>query len=85
MKALTILVAHFRVHTSNGTTRLCDYWYSVGRGDVTDRHVSFHMKFAAEKLGYPGRNIPLDSIDTHLNWEGGVCAMKLAGFDDENI
>ena len=43
------------------------------------------MKFAAAKLGYPIRNIPLDSIDTHSNRSGGACAMKLAGFDDESI
>ena len=47
--------------------------------------MSFHMKFAAEKLGYPSRNIPLDRIDTHLNRAGGACAIKLAGFDDESI
>ena len=43
------------------------------------------MEFAAETLSYPSRNIPLDRIDTHLNQAGGVCAMKLAGFDDESI
>ena len=47
--------------------------------------MSFHMKFEAEKLGYPSRNIPLDRIDTHSNRAGGACAMKLAGFDDESI
>ena len=40
------------------------YWESVGRGDVTDRYMSFHMKFAAAKLGYPSRNILIDSINT---------------------
>ena len=60
VKALARLVAHIWVHTSDGTTRLCEYWYSVSRGDVTDRYMTFHMKFAAEKLGYPDRNIPLD-------------------------
>ena len=66
-------------------TILCEYWDSVGRDDVTDRDMIFHMKFAAAKLFYPSRNIPLDRIDTHLKWAGGACAMKLAGFDDESI
>ena len=78
VKALARRVAHIWVHTSDGTT-LFSYWENVGGGDVTDRGVSFHMKFAAEKLGYPRRNIPLDSIDTHSNREGGACAMKMAG------
>ena len=82
MKALARRVAHVLVHTSDGTTLLCAYWDSVVRGDVTDRDIRFHMKFAAAKLGYPSRNIPLDRIDTHSNRAGGACAMKLAGFDD---
>ena len=59
VKALERRVAHVRVHTSDGTTLWCAYWDSVGRGDVTDRDMIFHMKFAAAKLGYlpskPGR------------------------------
>ena len=43
------------------------------------------MKFAAEKLGHPSRNISLDRIDTHLNQAGGECATKMAGFDDKGI
>ena len=85
VKALARLVAHIWVHTSNGTTLLCAYWESVGRCDVTDRDMSFHMKFAAEKLGCPSRNIPLDRIDTHSNRAGMACAMKLTGFDYESI
>ena len=77
--------SHILVHTSDGTTRLCAYWDSVGRGNVMDRDMSFHMKFVAAKLGYPSRNIPLDRIDTHSNRAGGACTMKLAGFDDESI
>ena len=65
LKALAIRVAHVRVHTSDGTTLLCEYWDSVVGGDVTDRYMSFHIKFAAAKEGYPRRNIPLDRIDTH--------------------
>ena len=64
VKALSRRVTHIRVHTSNGTTLLCAYWNSVGRVDVTDRDMSFHMK-SAEKLGYPSRNILLDRIDNH--------------------
>ena len=85
VKSMARRVAHIRVHTSNGTTLLCEYWDSVGRGHVTDRDMSFHMKFAAAKLGYPSRNITLDRIDTNLNRAGGACAIKLSGFDDESI
>ena len=73
------------MHTSNETTRFCAYWYSVGRGHVTDREMSFRKKFAAAKLGYLRSNILLDRIDTHFNQAGGGCAMKLVGFDDESI
>ena len=65
VKSLERLVAHIQVHTSDGRTLLCVYWDSVGSGDVTDRDMSLYMKFAAAKLGYPSRNIPLDRIDTH--------------------
>ena len=85
VKSLARQVAHIRKHTSDGSTLLCAYWDSIGRGDVTDRDMSFHMKFAAGKLDYPARNIPIDRIDTHSNRAGGACAMKLAGFDDESI
>ena len=85
VKALARRVSHIREHTSDGATILCAYQDSVGRGDVTDRDMSFNMKFAAAKLGYPSRNILLDRIDTHLNRSDGACAMKLAGFDDERI
>ena len=85
MKALARGVAHILVHTSYGTTLLCEHWDSVGRGDATNRDMSFHMKFAAEKLGYLKKNIPLDRIDTHSNRAGGACAIKPEGFDDESI
>ena len=85
VKALARRVVYIWVHTYHGTTVLCEYWDIVGRGNVTDRDMSFHMKFAAAKLGYPSRNILLDRIDTHSNREGGACVMKLAGFDDEII
>ena len=73
------------VHKSDGTTLLCAFSDSVGRSDVTDRDMSFHMKFAAAKLGYARKNTPLDRIDTHSNRAGQACATKLAGFDDESI
>ena len=85
VKALAIKVAHIWVHTFDGTTLFCAYWDTVGREDVTDRGMSFHIKFAAAKEGYPRRNIPLDRIDTHLSRACGLCAMKLAGFDEESI
>ena len=64
---------------------MCAYLDNVGRDDVTDRNMSFHMKFAAAKLGYPSSNILLDRIDIHSNRAGGACAMKLEGFDNEII
>ena len=85
VKALERGVARIWVHTSYGTNFVCAYWDSVGRGNVTDRDMIFHRKFAAEKLGYPSRNIHLDRLDTHSNRAGGACAVKLGGFDDESI
>ena len=73
------------MQTSDGTTRLCAYWDSVVSGDVTDRDMSFHIKFAASGLGYPSRNIPLYRIDTYSGQAGRACAKKLSGFDDESI
>ena len=45
---------------------------------------SFMWNLQQQKVGYPSRNIPLDSIDTNSNWSGGACAMKLEGYDDES-
>ena len=73
------------MNASNETKLMYEYCDSIGRGDVTNRDMSFHMKFEAAKLGYPSRNIPLDRIDTHPNRSGGACAMKLVVFDDESI
>ena len=78
VKALARRVTHIRVHTYDGTNVLCEYLDSVVRGDVMDRVMSFHMKLAEAKLGYPSRKITLDRIDTHSNWAGGACAMKMA-------
>ena len=47
VKALARRVAHIWVHTWNDTTVVCAYLDSVGRGDVIDSDMSFHMKFAA--------------------------------------
>ena len=85
MKSLSRQVAHIWVHIYDGTTFLCAYWDSVGRGNVTDREMRFRKKFAAAKLGYLRSNILLDRIDTHFNQAGRGCAMKLVGFDDESI
>ena len=82
VKALVRQVTHIKVQASDGTTLLCAYWDSVGQGDVTDRDMSCHMKFAAANLGCPSINIPLDRIDTHLNRSGMACTMKMAEFDD---
>ena len=85
VKVLVIRVVRIWLQKFDGTTILCAYWDSVGRGNVTDSDMRFYMIFAAAKLGYPSRNNPLDRIDTHSNRAGGECAMKLAGFEDEII
>ena len=71
VKALARRVSHIWVHTSYRTTLLCAYCERVGRGDVMDRDMCFHVKSATEKLSYPSRNIPLDRIDTHSNQASG--------------
>ena len=76
VKALAGQVTHIRVHTSDETTLLCAYWENVGRGDVTDRDMIFHMKFVAAKLGYSRNNILLDTIDTNLNRANGHVQQK---------
>ena len=85
VKALVRRVAHIWVHTFDGTTHLCAYWDSVVSCNVTDRDMSFHIKFVAAGLGYTSRNIPLDRIDAHSGWAGMSCAKKLSVFDDESI
>ena len=81
VNALERRVAHIWLHKSNGTTLLCVYWDSVGRGDVRDRDMIFHMKFVAAELCYPSRNIPLDTVDTNTKRSSGSCAMKLEEFN----
>ena len=73
VKEMARRVAHIWVHTSDGTTLLCAYQDSVGRSGVIDRDMRFHMKFVAEKLGYPSRNIPLDRIDTFETGRRSMC------------
>ena len=48
VEALARRVRHSWVHNFDGTTLLCAYWDSVGRGNVIDRDISFHMKILAE-------------------------------------
>ena len=43
-------VAHTRVHTYDRMTLLCVCWDIIGRGDVKERDMSFHIKFAASKI-----------------------------------
>ena len=49
VKELAIRAAYIKVHTSDVTKILYAYWDSAGRGNVTDRDMSFHMKFVAAK------------------------------------
>ena len=85
MKVMARRVTHIWVHTYNGTHFLCEYWDSVGRGNVMDMDMSFHMKFTAAKLGYTRSKISLDRIETNLYRAIRVCPMKLEGFGDESI
>ena len=55
------------------------------QGQCLRKGYEFSYEIAAARLGYPGRNIPLDRIDTHSNWAVRACAMKLAVFDDDSI
>ena len=73
VNALAIQFKHIWVHTSDRTTILCAYWDNVGRSDVTDRDIRFHMKFAASKWVYPEgiyRWIGLTPIQTV---QAGMC------------
>ena len=65
VKALARRVVHIRQQTSYGSTLLCAYWDSIGRGGVMDWDISVCMKFAAGKLGYLAGKIPLNLIDTY--------------------
>ena len=48
--------------------------------------ISSTLKFAAEKLDYPGdRIIPIDRIDTHSLRCGGANALSLAGYEEYQI
>ena len=80
VKSLARRVTHIWVHKPDGTALLCANWDSVGRIKVIDRDMSFHVKFAAAKIGYPSRNILLDRIDTHLNQAGEASAIKPVKF-----
>ena len=53
--------------------------------NVTDKMISYAVKFAASMLSYDLRGIPLDRVDTHSLRAGGACALALAGYRDRDI
>ena len=53
--------------------------------NVTDKMISYAVKFAASMLSYELRGIPLDRVDTHSLRAGGACALALAGYRDRDI
>ena len=50
VKAPERRVTHIRVHTSDGTTHLCAYWYNVDRGNVMDRYMKFLYEICSRKI-----------------------------------
>ena len=85
VRSLARRYIHIRRHSKSGNAMICSYWDEMGRADVTDRDISFAVKFAAAMLDYPKRGIPVDRVDTHSLRAGGACAMKLAGYKDSTI
>ena len=78
-------VCHIQAHTKRRDAFICAYWDAVGQGNVTDDQIRYAVKFAAGKLQYPQRGMDLGRMDTHLLRSGGVCALKLAGYDEVEI
>ena len=64
---------------------ICSCWDEMGEGDVTDRDISFAVKFAAAMLDYPERGIPVERVDTNSLRAGGACTLKLAEYRDSTI
>ena len=85
VRALGRRAIHIRKHTTNRNAMICSYWDDLGHANVTDRMISFEVKFAAQALDYPSRGMPLARMDTHSLRSGGACALKLAGRKDTEI
>ena len=81
-------VLHIREHTTGettGKTELCAYYEDGVRFDVTDEDIRQSLKFAAKRLDYPERGIPIERVDTHSLRAGGANALSLAGYSDREI
>ena len=85
VRSLARRYIHIRRHSKSGNTMICSYWDEMGRADVTDRDISFAVKFTAAMLNYPKRHIPMDRVDTHSLRAGRACVMNLAGYKDSTI
>ena len=85
VRSLARRYIHIRRHSKSENAMICSYWDEMGRAGVTDRDISFAVKFAAAMLDYPKRGIPVDRVDTHSLRAGGACVMKLAGYKDSTI
>lgn len=87
VKALARIYCDIRAHTSDLDCLLSSYWdeNSIQR-NVTQRHMSNGLKFAAAALNYPVlKGIDIDKIDTHSLRAGGANALSLAGYSDTQI
>ena len=84
--ALAMIVNNILSFTEDKTT-----WLSAFRDKgrvqyVVKGEISSALKFAAEKLDYPGDNIiPINCIDTHSLRCGGANALSLAGYKEDQI
>ena len=85
VRSLARRYIHIKKHSASGNAMICSYWDEMGKADVTDRDISFAVKFASAMLDYPERGIPVERVDTHSLRAGGACALKLAGYRDSTI
>ena len=87
VKALARIYCQIRQQTKDTHCFLSTYWDDNGiQRDVSNRHISTALKWAAAALNYPTRRgIDIDKIDTHSLRAGGANALSLAGYSDTKI
>ena len=84
--ALAMIVNDILSFTEDRTTWLSAFQDKGRVQHVVKGDISSALKFAAEKLDYPGdRVIPIDRIDTHSLRCGGANALSLAGYKEHQI
>ena len=76
---------HIRKYSRRGGVLLCSFWEKVGHAHVTNKMISYTVKYAAGALHYPTRGTPLARVDTHSLRSGGACALSLAGYKEHQI